>query len=73
MFPLLHLRSIHEPAAGWEQGDMCVPEVRAGGELSTACHHGSEDPSVNGGRGADNHWQMGVTVAVHTHHCPLSP
>lgn len=40
MFPLLHPRSTHEPAAGGEQGDTCVPQVHAGGEPSTACHRG---------------------------------
>lgn len=24
LVPLLHHRSIHEPASGWEQGDTCV-------------------------------------------------
>lgn len=71
-FPVLHSGSIHEPAAGWEQGDMCVPKVHAGGKPSTACHCGSEDPSANGGHDADNHRQMAVTAAMHTHTTVLS-
>lgn len=48
-----------------EQGDVCVPKVRAGGELSTDCHCSSEDPSENSGCGADK-TSTCLRVAVHT-------
>lgn len=48
-----------------EQGDVCVPKVHAGGELSTDCHCSSEDLSENSGCGADK-TSTYLRVAVHT-------